>query len=56
MISLQWVMVCISSLVIVFHRRKKYAGKRLRDDAKQCKIVLLRYAKALDNIIVIKCN
>ena len=30
--------------------------KRLRDDAKQCKIVLLRYAKALDNIIVIKCN
>ena len=31
-------------------------GKRLRDDAKQCKIVLLRYAKALDNIIVIKCN
>lgn len=32
------------------------AGKRLRDDAKQCKIVLLRYAKALDNIIVIKCN
>ena len=32
------------------------ACKRLRDDAKQCKIVLLRYAKALDNIIVIKCN
>ena len=31
-------------------------SKRLRDDAKQCKIVLLRYAKALDNIIVIKCN
>ena len=35
-------------------RRKRC--KRLRDDAKQCKIVLLRYAKALDNIIVIKCN
>ena len=34
----------------------KYKSKRLRDDAKQCKIVLLRYAKALDNIIVIKCN
>lgn len=33
-----------------------FNGKRLRDDAKQCKIVLLRYAKALDNIIVIKCN
>ena len=32
------------------------SSKRLRDDAKQCKIVLLRYAKALDNIIVIKCN
>ena len=30
--------------------------KRLRDDAKQCKIVLLRYTKALDNDNVIKCN
>lgn len=39
----------ISNIMIFF-------GKRLRDDAKQCKIVLLRYAKALDNIIVIKCN
>lgn len=32
------------------------AGKRLRNDAKQCKIVLLRYTKALDNDNVIKCN
>lgn len=31
-------------------------SKRLRDDAKQCKIVLLRYTKALDNDNVIKCN
>ena len=44
---------------IVCHHVSPQAGrrsKRLRDDAKQCKIVLLRYAKALDNIIVIKCN
>ncbi len=39
-----------------FKRRLIRLRKRLRDDAKQCKIVLLRYAKALDNIIVIKCN
>ncbi len=37
-------------------RFSRWKRKRLRDDAKQCKIVLLRYAKALDNIIVIKCN
>ena len=33
-----------------------FVCKRLRDDAKQCKIVLLRYTKALDNDNVIKCN
>lgn len=33
-----------------------HSCKRLRDDAKQCKIVLLRYTKALDNDNVIKCN
>lgn len=52
----QCVVLSISSDVITFHRRGRKRGKRLRDDAKQCKIVLLRYAKALDNIIVIKCN
>lgn len=44
---------------ITCHRvspQEEIRSKRLRDDAKQCKIVLLRYAKALDNIIVIKCN
>ena len=41
---------------IVKNATRATTGKRLRDDAKQCKIVLLRYAKALDNIIVIKCN
>ena len=46
----------MSSGVIRCHIGDRKEGKRLRDDAKQCKIVLLRYAKALDNIIVIKCN
>jgi len=52
----QYVVLSVSSDVITFHRRGRKRSKRLRDDAKQCKIVLLRYAKALDNIIVIKCN
>lgn len=46
----------MSSDVIKCHTKDRKERKRLRDDAKQCKIVLLRYAKALDNIIVIKCN
>ena len=36
--------------------QERRRSKRLRDDAKQCKIVLLRYTKALDNDNVIKCN
>lgn len=52
----QRVVLSISSNVITFHRRGGKRSKRLRDDAKQCKIVLLRYTKALDNDNVIKCN
>lgn len=47
--------ICFIGCHHVSPQREK-TRKRLRDDAKQCKIVLLRYAKALDNIIVIKCN
>lgn len=46
----------MSSNVIRCHKHDCFQGKRLRDDAKQCKIVLLRYTKALDNDNVIKCN
>lgn len=46
----------MSSNVIICPKKWFSDGKRLRDDAKQCKIVLLRYTKALDNDNVIKCN
>lgn len=46
----------MSSDVIKCPERMLIKGKRLRNDAKQCKIVLLRYTKALDNDNVIKCN
>lgn len=58
-ITLQWICRRLTVCFIICHHVAwpvDSMSKRLRDDAKQCKIVLLRYTKALDNDNVIKCN